>query len=168
VNSRIIDIVIAVIMFAFGAWVLVLSGSIRLGSVVGVIGPKFFPQILAVIIMSMSILLGIDSLTHLIHRSTEPVMTTPTPDAASKSFLNTPVVRIITLICLVSGYVFALDLLGYRISSVFFVCILLLFKGMRSPVWVGVASLALVLSLYLLFHVLLSIPLPVGSLTDLR
>ena len=95
-------------------------------------------------------------------------MTTPPPDAAPKSFLNNPMVRIVTLVCLVSGYVFALDLLGYRISSVFFVGLLLLFKGMRSPVWVGVASLALVLSLYLLFHVLLSIPLPVGSLTDLR
>jgi putative tricarboxylic transport membrane protein len=168
VNSRIIDIIIAFVMFAFGAWVLVLSGSIRLGSVVGVVGPKFFPQILATIIMFMSILLGIDSLAHWQHRSPEPAMTTPASAAASKSFLNNPAVRIVTLISLVSGYVFALDLLGYRISSILFVSLLLLFKGMRSPVWVGVASLALVLSLYLLFHVLLSIPLPVGSLTDLR
>jgi putative tricarboxylic transport membrane protein len=168
VNSRIIDIVIALVMFAFGAWVFALSGSIRLGSVVGVVGPKFFPQILAAIIMSMSILLGIDSLAHWRRRSPGPAMTTPPPDAAPKSFLNKPVARIVTLVCLVTGYVVALDLLGYRISSVFFVGLLLLFKGMRSPVWVGVASLALVLSLYLLFHVLLSIPLPVGSLTDLR
>ena len=167
-NSKIIDIVIAFIMFAFGAWVFVLSGSIRLGSVVGVVGPKFFPQVLAAIIMTMSILLGIDGLTHALHRSPEPVAIMPPADSAPKSFLNHPVVRIVTLIFLVSGYVFALDLLGYRISSVFFVGLLLLFKGMRSPLWVGITSLVLVLSLYLLFHVLLSIPLPVGSLTDMR
>ena len=72
------------------------------------------------------------------------------------------------LLCLISGYVFALDLLGYRLGSVLFIGVLLLFKGMRSPVWVGVASVTLTLILYLLFHVLLSIPLPVGSLTDVR
>jgi hypothetical protein len=168
VISRVVNILIASIVFVFGAWVLYIAGSIRLGSVVGVVGPKFFPQLLAVIIMSMGALLGIGTLAHWRHGTSESVMTKPTVDAVSKSFLSNPAVRVIMLLCLLNGYVFALDLLGYRISSIFFIGLLLLFKGMRSPVWISAVSVALVLALYLLFHVLLSIPLPVGSLTDLR
>lgn len=167
-TNRIIDILIAFVMFAFGAWVLALAGSIRLGSIVGVVGPKFFPQLLATIIMSMSVLLAISSWAHRQQGSSESVTTKPASDATSERFLRIPAVRVTMLLCLVSGYVFALDLLGYRISSIFFIGLLLLFKGMRSPVLVGVTSVTLALSLYLLFHVLLSIPLPVGSLTDVR
>lgn len=167
-NSKIMDILVAFIMFTFGAWVFSLTGSIRSGSIVGVMGPKFIPEILAVTIMSMSVLLGISSLAQWKHRSSEPVAINPDSEATSESFLSNPVVRVTMLIVLISGYIFALDLLGYRISSIIFVSLLLLFKGMRSPMWVGVTSVTLVLFLYILFYVLLSIPLPVGSLTDMR
>lgn len=167
-TGRNVDIIIACMMFAFGVWVLTLTGSIRLGSVVGVIGPKFFPQLLAAIIMSMSVLLGVHSLARRRYGSSEPVTTNLASDATSKHFLKNPAVRVALLLSLVSGYVLALDLLGYRISSIFFISLLLLFKGMRNPVSVAFASVTLMLSLYLLFHVLLSIPLPVGSLTDVR
>lgn len=169
-TSRNVDIVIAVIMFAFGAWVLALTGSIRLGSVVGVVGPKFFPEILAAIIMSMSVLLGINGLRAKREQGpSEPVVARSADGmTASERFLKNRAVRVSMLLCLVSGYVFALGLLGYRISSIIFISLLLLFKGMRNPLWVGITSAALALVLYVLFHMLLAIPLPVGSLTDVR
>jgi putative tricarboxylic transport membrane protein len=168
-TSRKTEILIAIVMFAFGAWVFYVSSSIAIGSVVAVVGPKFIPEILAVIIMVMSVLLGISHLMQREHQSLEKAPTiNATKDATSKHFFINPVVRVVILICLLGGYVFALDVLGFRISSIIFVSLLLLFKGMHSPFWLSISSVALVSFLYLLFYMLLSIPLPVGSLTGMR
>ena len=168
-TSRKNEILIAIVIFAFGAWVFYVSSSIPIGSVVAVVGPKFIPEILAIIIMVMSVLLGISNLKQREHRSLDKSPTIDaTKDATPKHFFINPLLRVVTLICLLSGYVFALDVLGFRISSIIFVSLLLLFKGMRSPIWLSIASVALVSFLYLLFYTLLSIPLPVGTLTGMR
>jgi putative tricarboxylic transport membrane protein len=150
-------------MFLFGAAVLALASSMALPNVGDAsIGPHFVPMLLASIIMCMSALLAIVSLR--LHKDAAPLEETHTPSA----LLHRPLPRVLLLLCVLVSYILALDLVGYRISTVAFMAILFVFKGMRNPVWVCAGAVLLMYALYLLFYVLLGIPLPVGTLTELR
>ena len=123
-------------------------------------GPGFFPLILCVIGAFLAIALigqiarapagfneiaGADADTSL------------APDRAASG-------RILSIVFLLAAAFLALDPLGYRLTALVFVALILIALGVRNMVAIALVSLVLSFGVFHSFYYWLKVPLPIGTL----
>lgn len=124
-------------------------------------GPGFFPLILAILGMALTAAL----IVGLVRKTEGPGVMADDP-TADEDFLpdRAAMFRIAALVVLLIAAFTALDPVGYRITSFFFITLVLLVLGARN--YVAILAVAFVLSfgVFHSFFYWLKVPLPIGGL----
>ncbi|WP_058487037.1 tripartite tricarboxylate transporter TctB family protein [Defluviitalea phaphyphila] len=113
-----------------------------------VTGPGFFPIILSIILIVLSVLLIITSIFNKDERNTG-------------LFEKKAVKAYITILSLLI-YVMLLKYVGFIILTLIFLFGLIRFYGMKNYIKISLSSIVATVSIYWIFKVLLSVPLPTG------
>ena len=121
-------------------------------------GPGFFPLILALLgaALAVALIVGLARESHgaanAPHADAEPFM----PDSAA-------MFRIVGIAVLLLAAFSALDPLGYRLTALLFITLLLLALGIRNYVAIAVVALVLSFGVFHSFYYWLKVPLPIGG-----
>ena len=112
-------------------------------------GPNFFPQALSLLLFLSSVALIIQALRGKALKSLEVV--------DRSGFIRATVTLVIAI-----GYVFLMKVLGFYLSTVIFLFVVMTYLGQKK-LWIRILVSILVASaVYGLFHYFLKIPLPEG------
>ena len=153
---------IALFLCALAVFIFFTSNTIPLMRAVekhSIVNARFFPKLMSIILIVLSLTMV---LVNVFKRSPKPY----TNDAAGqpdetgeKSWI-----RLLLIIVLSVAYFFGLNTLGFLIASALYMLLFLLILGTRK--WYVLVSLtaAIPISVYVIFKILLSIPLPRGIL----
>jgi len=152
--------------FVGGAIGVVVSGGALLDAsgfprdVVMKIGPSFFPQMLAGLLLVLSLLLMMSSLSHV-----KPEEKTEAVEPFRLSFDN-GIVRAVLTVAGVIVFCLVLQPVGFIITSLVFLVLMMALLGMRRPLLMGISSVLVTAGVYLVFEKLLALTLPAGILED--
>ena len=146
------------------------------------LGPAYYPRFVLLGLAALATALLVASLRELRRQPgrAEPVPTDPLPaQAASAATDGAPAIadedalppvsypRMVGVLGLSIAYVLLMETLGYLISTLLYVVLLLLLLRVRNPWAVAGCALGIPLILDALFGRLLGIPLPAGLVEDL-
>lgn len=149
------DVVLGILAILVGVlyWALIPFAVPQEHAAMGVTG-RFFPQFAAIMVAGAGAALVISTL---IARSTGSA---EAPPGITIDQLR----RVIPYIVITAVYILLIDVLGYLVSTVIALAVLLLFSGMRN--WLQFAAVVVMIpaGLYLLFRFVLLVPLPEGML----
>jgi len=145
-----IDVGIAAVLIMFSILVFILSSGYPVPK--SGLAVNAFPRILASIIIVLSIALIIEALRNKASR----------PRCFEGFTKGTKLIMIV--IGLLSGYIFILPRLGFMISSIGLMAILLLVFGERRRPILFLVPIGFVLGIYIIFQKLAMVPLPKGLL----
>ncbi len=124
-------------------------------------GPKFFPNILSMVILAAGIYVIVLAIVKEIirRRKAEPPQKTPLEDTVTKrGFLNILAVTVGTFL-----YIIMVDITGFNLTTVAFSSLLMMMLNVRW--WRAlIYSVILVVVIVLIFGTAFRIPLPEGSL----
>ena len=152
---KVADIVGALIGILIGSYA-IWEGSNMPPDLIMKIGPSFFPDILAGLLIIFSIVLLINALRGKSIGTVEAVR-----------FSDKGVQR--GLITLAATIIFCavLEPLGFIPSAIVFLTLMMLLMGNRKPRQLFVAPLLVTLSIWLIFEKILNLSMPAGILTDI-
>lgn len=122
-------------------------------------GPGFFPLILALLGAALAVAL-------IVELAREPQGTANAPDAeAVEPFVpdGAAMFRMVGIAVLLLAAFSALDPLGYRLTALLFITLLLLVLGVRNVLAIAVVALALSFGVFHSFYYWLKVPLPIGG-----
>jgi putative tricarboxylic transport membrane protein len=122
-------------------------------------GPGFFPLILALLGAVLAVAL-------IVEVARAPRGSANAPDAdAGEPFMpdGAAMFRIVGIAVLLLAAFSALDPLGYRLTALLFITLLLLALGIRNYVAIAVVALALSFGVFHSFYYWLKVPLPMGG-----
>lgn len=148
---------------AAGAFMVLFAGTIFLSSKLPLLdalgpGPGFFPLILGVLGAALTLVLIVGLVR-------APGGAAEVPDPAGEDLIpdRAAMVRIGGLVVVLLAAFAALDPLGYRLTALLFIALVLLLLGVRN--YLAIAAVALVLSfgVFHSFYYWLKVPLPIGS-----
>ncbi len=152
-------------LVAAGAFLVLFAGTIYLSSKLPLLdalgpGPGFFPLILGLLGAVLVIVL----LGQLVRQPDAPAGA-PDPDS-SEDFVpdRSAMFRIVGIIVLLMAAFTALDPLGYRLTALLFITLLLLVLGVRNYLAIALVALALSFGVFHSFYYWLKVPLPIGGL----
>jgi putative tricarboxylic transport membrane protein len=122
-------------------------------------GPGFFPLILGVLGAVLSLVL----IAQLVR---QPDGSAEAPVEDEEPFVpeGTALVRIVGIVVLLGAAFFALDGLGYRITALLFISLLLFVLGVRNYLAIALVAIVLSFGVFHSFYYWLKVPLPIGSL----
>jgi hypothetical protein len=153
-RTVVVDLVVALLVFALGA--LVAVDSVRLGATWGSDGPQagYFPFYIGFLICACSTVVAVQSLTRL--------------RTDRREFVSAGQFRQVLVILLPSAvYVLGVWLIGIYVSSALFIALFMRFAGHYSSLRSAVVGLAVAGSAFVLFEIWFKIPLPKGPLERL-
>ncbi len=140
------NIVVSIIMLILGGFVLYTTSSFP--QVNGnVVGPEFFPRIIAI---GLLILGGILLIQNTIIKSEDKEL-----KFFKKDNMKSYLVMLITLV-----YLIAMSFVGFVISSIIYLIILMIMYGIENKIKAVINSVVIVGIVYVVFNNLLSVPLP--------
>ncbi len=149
---------------AAGAFLALFAGTIYLSLKLPLLdalgpGPGFFPLILALLgaVLAVALIVELVRAPHGAADATaaeaiEPFM----PDGAATF-------RIVGIVVLLLAAFSALDPLGYRLTALLFITLLLLVLGVRNYLTIAVVALVLSFGVFHSFYYWLKVPLPIGG-----
>lgn len=113
-----------------------------------VVGPGFFPTIIAIILVALGVILFIQAIT------------TKKEDDIKINLLGSEnkMAYLVMLITLV--YLVAMGFVGFILSSIVYLAVLIIMYGEKSKVKAVICSVGISLLIYFVFNTLLSVPLP--------
>lgn len=112
------------------------------------LGPDFFPRILSILMMILSFI---------------QLVRTIKKDKKDEIKLNIHSLSVMIIVaCIV--YLFAIDIIGYLVSTFLFLSIVIYAISRKSSIKDLIISLAISFALYGIFHLALKVPLPSGFL----
>lgn len=114
-------------------------------------GPNFFPQVLAVALAGCAILLLINALQGKALKMTDRI------HAAG-------FVRVVICIAICIGYLLLMQVLGFAVSTMIFLFILMTFLGQKNLLIRAVSSVGVAMFIWAIFRFVLIIPTPTGML----
>jgi putative tricarboxylic transport membrane protein len=121
-------------------------------------GPGFFPLILAL----LGVVLSLALLVQLVRQPDAAGV--PDPDASEDLVPDrSAMFRIAGIIVLLLAAFTALDPLGYRLTALVFITLLLLVLGVRNYIAIALVALALSFGVFHSFYYWLKVPLPIGA-----
>jgi putative tricarboxylic transport membrane protein len=150
---------------AAGAFLVLFAGTVYLSSKLPLLdalgpGPGFFPLILALLGMVLSLALIIQ-----LARNPQAPAGIPDPDATEELVPDRAAMfRLVGIVVLLLAAFSALDPLGYRLTSLLFIALLLLVLGVRNYLAIALVALVLSFGVFHSFYYWLKVPLPVGGL----
>ena len=146
---------------ASGVFLALFGGTVFLASKLALLdalgpGPGFFPLILGIIGAALAVVLIVQ------------VMLQPAGagDAAGSDGLipDRPAAgRIFAIIAALAAAIFALDPLGYRVTALAFITLVLLALGVRNIAAIGAVALVGSFGVFHSFYYWLKVPLPIGA-----
>lgn len=151
-------------LVAAGTFLVLFAGTIYLSSKLPLLdalgpGPGFFPLILALLGVMLSLVL----LVQLV-RQPDAAVGAPDPDASEDLVPDrSAMFRIVGIIVLLLAAFTALDPLGYRLTAFVFITLLLLVLGVRNYIAIALVALALSFGVFHSFYYWLKVPLPIGA-----
>lgn len=146
-------LITAVLLLAGAAWLVREALALRYYTSLGP-GAGFFPFWLALLLAVLSVLLLVQSLTGRVVPGEEPPALPSTPGA----------LRVAVVTLAIAGTALLLEPLGFRLTMLAFLLILLATLG-RQKLWVSaVVATASAFAAHYLFAVWLGVPLPLGRL----
>lgn len=122
-------------------------------------GPGFFPLILAL----LGAVLAVALIVELVR---EPKGLADVPDAGAAEPLmpdGAALFRIVGIAVLLLAAFSALDPLGYRLTALLFITLLLLVLGVRNYLAIALVALVLSFGVFHSFYYWLKVPLPIGG-----
>ena len=146
---RKVSIVIASVMIAISCYVLFATRSFP-GESNGAPGPGFFPAILAVIIIGLSVGLLVQENSKR-RDSDEPVFVS--------NFR-----KVVLCAVIIAAYIILMDFISYVYITPFAIAAMMLDFDERKPLPIILTSLGTTFFIYLIFHVVLAVRLPMGIL----
>lgn len=150
-------------LVAAGTFLVLFAGTIYLSSKLPLLdalgpGPGFFPLILALLGVVLSLVL----IVQLVRQPDGPVGA-PDPDVGDDLIPDrSAMFRIVGIIVLLLAAFTALDPLGYRLTAFLFITLLLLVLGVRNYIAITLVALALSFGVFHSFYYWLKVPLPIG------
>ena len=153
-RTVVIDVVVAVVVFALGA--LVAFDSYRLGASWAADGPQsgYFPFYIGLLICICSTVVLVQGLTRL--------------GSDRKVFVTAEQFKQVLVILLPSAvYVFGVWLIGIYVSSLLFIALFMKFAGHYGWLRSSLVGLAISVSSFVLFEIWFKIPLPKGPVERL-
>ncbi len=144
------DIIIGLVVIVFCAAVFPLSQSF-IRDEIGP-GPEFFPRALAGILIICSVILIIRSFV-----SASPALNDTDSSDSRREFK-----RVGITLALLIVYVILIPLISYVLSTVLYLALMMLFLGERRSWLIALWALGVTGGIYLLFSLLLKVPLPTG------
>ncbi len=150
-------------LVAAGTFLVLFAGTIYLSSKLPLLdalgpGPGFFPLILALLGVVLSLVL----LVQLVRQPDAAGV--PDPDAGDDLVPDrSAMFRIVGIIVLLLAAFTALDPLGYRLTALVFITLLLLVLGVRNYIAIALVALALSFGVFHSFYYWLKVPLPIGA-----
>ena len=162
-SEHIPDLIISIILLFTGIFVFFYSNTIFLMRAVeksSVVNAQFYPKLLSVILIGSSIFLGVKTGIQYL-KNTDSITSEQTKKIETKKGFNNLLKA--GIICIF--YIILFLFVGFVISTfLFFLAMfLLLSKSRRYPLFFAVA-IGLTLLIYLVFNVLLNVPVPSGLL----
>ena len=151
-------------LVAAGTFLVLFAGPIYLSSKLPLLdalgpGPGFFPLILAL----LGVVLSLALLVQLV-RQPDAAVGAPDPDASEDLVPDrSAMFRIVGIIVLLLAAFTALDPLGYRLTALVFITLLLLVLGVRNYIAIALVALALSFGVFHSFYYWLKVPLPIGA-----
>lgn len=151
-------------LVAAGTFLVLFAGTIYLSSKLPLLdalgpGPGFFPLILAL----LGVVLSLALLVQLV-RQPDAAVGAPDPDASEDLIPDrSAMFRIVGIIVLLLAAFTALDPLGYRLTALVFITLLLLVLGVRNYIAIALVALALSFGVFHSFYYWLKVPLPIGA-----
>lgn len=146
------NIITGILLIFVGAYVVNNSFHFQ-ENVNGTPGPGFWPRVLGIAIIFVAALL---ILTTIIGKKKLPEHLI---DIRSKGFF-----QVLETFGLMILFAFGLNLIGFLLSSLIFVVLMMLIMGVRSVKKICISSVAITLSIYLIFSQFLNVVLPRGKL----
>lgn len=140
---------------ALGCFVLY-EGSKMPADLIMKIGPSYFPNVLAMVLIIFSLILIVYALLGRSKGHADPIR------LGDKGIQR----ALISLLAIVAYAVF-LDLLGYPVVTVLLVSGIMMLLGKRNPLQIACVSVATTFVVWLLFAKLLMLSMPMGILEDL-
>jgi putative tricarboxylic transport membrane protein len=119
----------------------------------GTPGPGLWPKLLGFALIGASVLLCLVTIF------SKKEMVAHLLDFKSKGFH-----QVLKLFVIIIGFGFALNYLGFLLSSVIFSILVMTTLGMRQPLKLGAAGVLITGSIYVIFSVALGVMLPIGKL----
>jgi len=150
-------------LVAAGTFLVLFAGTIYLSSKLPLLdalgpGPGFFPLILALLGVVLSLVL----LVQLVRQPDAAGV--PDPDAGDDLVPDrSAMFRIVGIIVLLLAAFTALDPHGYRLTALVFITLLLLVLGVRNYIAIALVALALSFGVFHSFYYWLKVPLPIGA-----
>lgn len=140
------NIISAIIFILLGAYVLIEASTFPELGGDQVTGPEFFPSILAFILIGLSLILFLTSIGK--------------KEDREMGFFNPLAFKTYLTILGLFAYILVLNIMGFIISTIAILFILIRFYGMKSIPKIAIVSTVATFVLYGVFHLLLSVPLP--------
>jgi len=148
-DSKRLDIVVGIALCIFSIVIYVYAEQQYAGKGVNSYGPKFFPQALSMMMLLASVALIIQALRGKALKGLEKIN--------KQGFIRAMITLIIAI-----GYVFLMNFLGFYLSTIIFLFVVMTYLGQKK-LWIRIlASLLVATAVYCLFQYFLKIPLPEG------
>lgn len=175
---RLKDILFSVIVIAL-ALVLYISSNALPPQRGAIVGPAFFPKLLAVIIIISSVTNIIKQVVQYYKQKEVPQegatngsLPEKRPDVKKlikedfhslvSGFKSNASLRIVSVILVLIGYLLLINYLGYLIATLCFSFTLMRFHGMKNKLWLLGASAGITAFTIIVFQFWLNVPLPEG------
>lgn len=147
-DSKRIDIGVGIVLCILSVAIFVYAGSYK-GTGVSQYGPNFFPQTLAVLMFFFSALMIVLALRGRALKGLEPIN--------KLGFIRATVTLVLAII-----YLVAMQYLGFFLSTIIFLYVVMTYIGHRGQTVRIVSSLLVTAIIYGIFQFFLKIPLPAG------
>ena len=150
---------------AAGAFLALFAGTIYLSLKLPLLdalgpGPGFFPLILALLGAALAVALIVELV-----RAPHGAADAPAAEAVEPFMPDgSAMFRIAGIVVLLLAAFSALDPLGYRLTALLFITLLLLVLGVRNYLTIAVVALVLSFGVFHSFYYWLKVPLPIGGL----
>ena len=160
-RQRTIDVVLSAIVVAIAAWAWWIADSIA-GFRTDPLGPAAVPQLLAGGIALLAV--GLAMTRIFAHRWLKPTSVGEDESFSVESGGSGSSVRLFGIVALSVAYLAAMEPAGYLLASPPYAAAILVLLGIRDPLRIAGAVLAMLVALYVVFQFGLGIPLPRGLL----
>jgi putative tricarboxylic transport membrane protein len=147
------ELIVGTVISVIGIWVAIDSYAMGLQTISNP-GPGFLPFVLGILLFALAIPICI--------RSLEPRMVTAKKDTSVKNL--SILIKITIVVASLSGYLVALDTVGFPITAFLFLFILFWMGYPRKWLFISGMSIALVAFAWVIFGHLLQTPFPMGFL----
>ncbi len=149
---------------AAGAFLALFAGTIYLSLKLPLLdalgpGPGFFPLILALLGAALAVALIVERV-----RAPQGAADAPETEPVEPFMPDGPATsRIVGIVVLLLAAFSALDPLGYRLTALLFITLLLLVLGVRNYLTIAIVAVALSFGVFHSFYYWLKVPLPIGG-----